>query len=182
MLAGRDRAVQLGQGGPGGGLTFFLPGGEFHQRKFDQQALVGGLAQPSVRLGEQRHRTEQEIGRAQHGLGPVPLRERTCDFEQLQGDRIAGYQQVAHVTVKARQEGLARKTSGEHAVEGEQRSYVVAAQKCIHDTEVGVVIQHIERLGNGVVVERRTAEGNGLVEHRQRVAHSAVGFACDQVQ
>ena len=86
------------------------------------------------------------------------------------------------MAVHAGHEGLAREAFRQHAVEGHQHVDVVAREQHLRHAEIGVVVQHVQRLGHVAVVQRRAAERHGLVEHRQRVAHAAVGLLRDEVQ
>ena len=86
------------------------------------------------------------------------------------------------MAVQTRHEGLAREPFRQHRVEGHQRIDVVARQQHLRHPEIGVVVQHVQCLGHVAVVQRRAAERHGLVEHRQRVAHAAVGLLGDEVQ
>ena len=86
------------------------------------------------------------------------------------------------MAVEPRHEGLPREAAAEHLVEGDQRLDVVALKQQLRDVEVGVVVQHVERLGHLGVAERRAAERDRLVEHRQCVAHASVGLLGDEVE
>ncbi|GFI53715.1 hypothetical protein IMSAGC022_00307 [Alistipes sp.] len=135
----------------------------------------------SVGFGQQRYRTEQKIFAALLRLPAVSLHERAGKLDQ-RDRRTASHKQVAHVLAESGDEGLRREAAAEHVVETQQGLYVVACQQQVCHVEVGVVVQHVERGGYLLVVELRAAERYGLVEHRQGVAHTAVGLARDEVQ
>ena len=156
--------------------------GYFHQSQFDQQPLVRRLPDSSVGFGQQRDRPEKKFDCTTPCLGAVSLQQGARQFDERHRSGIARHEQVAHVLRQTGHEGLAGESFGEHLVEQPQRREVVAAEQHVGDVEIGVVVQHVERLRDGLVFESRAAERHGLVEHRQCVAHTAVGFLRDEVQ
>ena len=84
-------------------------------------------------------------------LRPVSFEQRPGHFDQPQRFGALGHQQVAHVAVQPRHEGLPRETPRQHAVEGHQRIDIVAREQHLRDAEVGVVVQDVERLGDVAV-------------------------------
>ncbi len=155
---------------------------DLHQAQLDEQSLVRRLPDLPVELRQNGDGSEQELDIAGARLRPVSFEQRSGHFDQPQRFGALGHQQVAHVAVESRREGLPRKAFREHRVERDQHIDVVACEQHLRNAEIGVVIQHVERLGHVAVVERRAAERHGLVEHRQGVAHAAVGFLRDEVQ
>ena len=86
------------------------------------------------------------------------------------------------MTIQTGHEGLARETLREHLVKGHQRLGVVTPEQQLGHAEVGVVVQHVEGLGHGVVVECRATERYRLVEHREGIAHTAIGLLGNEVE
>ena len=165
-----------------GAIFFLTETGDLHQSQFDEQPLVGRLPDFAVEVREQRYGAEKKFGRAGGRLRPVSFHQRTGKFQQPERRLVAGHQQVAQVAIESRHESLAGESPREHVVEREQRLDIVARQERFGHAEVGVVVQYVERLGHLLIAEFLPAERNGLVEHRQGVAHAAVGFLCDQVE
>ena len=155
---------------------------DLHQAQLDEQPLVGRLPDLPVELRQAGDGSEQELDIAGARLRPVSFEQRPGHFDQPQRFGALGHQQVAHVAVQPRHEGLPRETPRQHAVECHQRIDIVAREQHLRDAEVGVVVQDVERLGDVAVIERLAAERHGLVEHRQGVAHTPVGFLGNEVE
>ena len=153
-----------------------------HQAQLHEQSLVGRLPYLAVELRQTGDGPEQEPDFAGARLRPVSFEQRSGHLDEPQRFGPLGHEQVAHVAVEPGHEGLAREALREHLVESDERTDVIAREQHIGDAEISVVVQHVERLGHMAVIERRAAERHGLVEHRQRVAHTAVGFLRNEVQ
>ena len=83
---------------------------------------------------------------------------------------------------QARHKGLRRESGRQYAVEEQQRFGIVARHQCVDGGEIGVVVEYVERASHLTVRERLAAERNCLVEHRQRIAHTAISLLSDQVE
>ena len=86
------------------------------------------------------------------------------------------------MTRQATHEGLARESFFQNVVEKQEGTLVVASEDVLCDAKICVVVQHVERLGHLLECEVATAERHRLVEHRQRVPHTTVGLAGNQVE
>ena len=163
-------------------LFFLAESCDFHQTQLNQQTTVRCLSYLSVEFREDRDCSEEELRLANLGLGSVAFHECSGHLDELQRVVLTRHQQVAQVTIQTGHEGLTRETLREHLIEGHQRLGVVAREQQLGHAEVGVVVQHIEGLGYGAIVERRTAERYGLVEHREGIAHTAIGLLGNEVE
>ena len=146
------------------------------------QSLVGSRPQRRVDRRQQVDPLEQQRHRTLCGLRPVTFGHAARHLKQRQRLRILAHQQVAEMAVQPRHESLSGKTLAQHLVEKQQSVRIVSGQDLFGDRKIGIVIEHVERRGHLGDRQILPAERNHLVEHRQRVAHSAVGLAGDQVQ
>ena len=143
--------------------------------------MVRRLLDSSVRLGEQRYGSEEELRRALLRLLAVAVEQRARKLDERNRGPL-GQQQIAQVLVQARHKGLARESLREHLVKADEGLGVVAPEEQIDHREVGVVVQHVECLRYGLVLQVGVAERDGLVEHRERIAHTSVGLLGDEVE
>ena len=69
---------------------------------------------------------------------------------------------------------LSFKTLTQHFIKHHQRLCHPILQQCIHQSEVIVIIQHIQIGNNSVIRNLIAAETHHLVEYRQCVTHSSI--------
>ena len=99
----------------------------------------------AIRLGEYRYRTEEVLRRTGRRLLTISLEQRARELDERDG-RTLRQQQVTHMLVQSAHKCLCRESLRQNLVETNQRSGVVAREEHIGHREVGVVVQHIERL------------------------------------
>ena len=139
------------------------------------------MSYAAIGLREQRYRAKEESLVTCCRLSLVPIHQPSRELDKGDG-RPLGHKQVAHVGVQPRDKYLRREASGKHLVEGDKSLDIIPCTQHIRNREVGVIIKDIERRGHILIVERRAAERHRLIEHRQRIAHTAIGLMSNEVE
>ena len=162
-------------------VFFFAECRNLHQRKLDKQSLRRRSSQLRVRLGQERNGSKEECRFADCRLLTILFEQRARVLYQRDG-RALGNQQIAEMLIQSAHKYLSREALRQHRVVLQQRIYIVATQEQLGETEIGFVVENIQRCSYGMVLQLCTAERHRLIEHRQRITHSAVSLLRYKVQ
>ncbi len=146
------------------------------------QPLVADAAVVDVALVVDVERFDQEGQGATLGLFDVTFAELFAHLEKLYGGGVLAHHEAAEVTAHAVDEMLRLETFINNIVDHQQDVAGVALQEVVHDSEIVVVVKHIEVFDHRLVGDVVARKADHLVEDRERIAQGTVGFLGDDVQ
>ena len=135
---------------------------------------VAGVAQVHSHVEEAR----VEASRLLH----VTLGNVVIHLEQTYGRWCACHHEVAQVLRQAVDKEERVKSIVAYFLVDEQCLWHVAGEEGLVETEVVVVVEHIEVVDGSLIGDVAIAGCKHLVENRERVAHGTVGLLCDDVE
>ena len=130
----------------------------------------------------QLHGAEEELRRAFLGLLLVFGAHLFACVNQGCGLRVLCHQQVAQMTGQTGDEVLPLEALRENLVEREHALRYLAFHTVVSETEVIVVVEHVQVLDGALIGDVATTERSYLVEDAQCVAHASIGFLRNDVQ
>ena len=103
-------------------------------------------------------------------------------FDELQRLRISAHHEVAQVVGPARNEVMGVESARHDVVEQQHGARNVAGKRLVRQSEVRVVVEHVQLLRDRLVREVLAGKSDELVKHGQGVAKGPVCFLGDDVE